>query len=343
MASRRLQELPDRAATRLTFRPEPDGFVTVTAAIAERRGPPRSAIEWTAAAAQAGLEREAKSASPARPDRRNCGQRAGAGGIVVRGSRSGLRCRKVRAFAVSGGSTPAGNRKRTTAPTRTTFPLSLFDERRTHASLTVSDWLTPRIRYSVTGGADAWRGRSYSGRTALAGGALEYRWLDDRLAVSGTATAWMPASFVRSGVRARLSIFVRQPGLGVSRRCGRRSRERFGAARHVARRGRRSLARTPAARASSARERRDRSGPAIGLRPDARLHPCRSAALVCLRPAGACRYRGFCRRRTCVPKAAVHGRRRSWISAAAFASSCPVRQGPFVSTSPTVCGTAPTR
>jgi hypothetical protein len=77
-----------------------------------------------------------------------------------------------------------------------------FDEVRSHGSLTVSDWLSPRLRYSITGGVDSWRGRSYTGRTALAGGSIERRSLDDRLMLSAAITAWAPASFHTSGVRA---------------------------------------------------------------------------------------------------------------------------------------------
>jgi hypothetical protein len=198
LATRRLQELPDRTSARLTFRPESDGFVTVTAAIAERRGPPRTALDWTAAAAQAAIDREARVGIP------------GTTGQAELWSASwrwwDRRPRVAGAFAI-----PQSSRLRgvwridasweSQAYNDTSVAPSTFDEKRTHASLTVSDWLTPRLRYSISGGADTWRGRSYSGRTALAGGSLEYRWLDDRIGVSGTATAWAPASFVTSGVR----------------------------------------------------------------------------------------------------------------------------------------------
>jgi predicted double-glycine peptidase len=211
LATRRLQELPDRTSARLSFRPESDGFVTVTAAIAERRGPPRSAIDWTAAAAQAAIDREARVGIPGT---------TGQGELWYASWRWWDRRPRVGlAFAIPQTSRLRGvwridasweSQAYSDTAVNGVTP-STFDEARTHASLTVSDWLTPRVRYSVTGGADTWRGRSYSGRTALAGGSLEYRWLDDRIAVSGTATAWAPASFVTSGVRtAYRSSFASQ-------------------------------------------------------------------------------------------------------------------------------------
>jgi hypothetical protein len=201
LADRRLQELPDRTAARLSFRPEPDGFVTVTAAIAERRGPPRDALTWTAAGVQTALEREARVAIP------------GAAGQAELWSASWRwwegRPRVAVGFAMPSTSRLGGvwhldaaweSQAYTAADSNGTAG-SPFAEVRSHGALTIGDWLTPRLRYSVTGGVDTWRGRSYTGRTVLAGGSLERRWMEDRLAVSASATAWAPVAFYTSRLR----------------------------------------------------------------------------------------------------------------------------------------------
>ena len=212
LASRRLQDLPDRTGARLTFKPEADGFVTVTAAIAERSGPPTNAIAWTAAGLQAALDRETRVGIP------------GTTGQAELWSASWRwwdnRPRVAIAFAA-----PRTDRLRgvwrmdaswesqayTTAGSNPASPLS-FDESRSHAALTVSDWLGPQLRYSVTGGVDVWRGRSYDGRTVLAGGLVERRWLDDRVELSATATAWAPTSFLTTGLRAAYQSSSRGEG-----------------------------------------------------------------------------------------------------------------------------------
>ena len=52
---------------------------------------------------------------------------------------------------------------------------SSFDESRLHAGLSLSDWMRPNLRYSVTAGADSWHGVTYTGRTVFAGGSLDRR------------------------------------------------------------------------------------------------------------------------------------------------------------------------
>jgi hypothetical protein len=202
LARRRLQELPDRSAARLTFRPEPDGFVTVTAAIAERRGPPRSPAAWTAAGLQTVLDREARVSIPGSAGQAELWSaswrwwdgrpRVALGFAVPRTDRIRGVWRLDLAWESQAytGSGPVG----AIAPA--------FDESRAHGALTVSDWLTPRLRYSMTGGIDSWRGGAVTGRSAVAGGSLERRWFDDRVSLAANAAAWAPQAFYTSGLRA---------------------------------------------------------------------------------------------------------------------------------------------
>ena len=64
LAERRLQDLPDRTVSRLTLRPEADGFVTVQAVVIERTGPPQGTAAWTVAGLQAAIDREARVTVP---------------------------------------------------------------------------------------------------------------------------------------------------------------------------------------------------------------------------------------------------------------------------------------
>jgi hypothetical protein len=85
----------------------------------------------------------------------------------------------------------------------------MLDESRAHGALTISDWLTANVRYSVSAGIDSWTGATSAERTIFAGGVLERRWLDDRWSVAGTATTLMPgmpgrggSAFHKAGIRA---------------------------------------------------------------------------------------------------------------------------------------------
>jgi hypothetical protein len=79
------------------------------------------------------------------------------------------------------------------------------EESRAHGALTVSDWLSAGMRFSLTTGIDSWSG--VAGRTIFAGGSLERRWSGDRWIVAGNAMTWIPstgvAAFQDAGLHAR--------------------------------------------------------------------------------------------------------------------------------------------
>jgi hypothetical protein len=74
-----------------------------------------------------------------------------------------------------------------------------------HGGLTVSDWLTGRVRYSISAGFDAWNGDR---KGAAIGGAIERRWFGDRAALELHATNWIGVGpspgFQSAGTRLRL-------------------------------------------------------------------------------------------------------------------------------------------
>ena len=115
LAERRLRDLPNGAAVRLTLRPELDGFVTVRAVVVERDGPPRGAVAWTPPDFRLGLIARRAWRFRAPPDRERCGRGAGGGGMAGHGSPSGLPRRAVGACPAYGGWMRVGSRKRTAA------------------------------------------------------------------------------------------------------------------------------------------------------------------------------------------------------------------------------------
>jgi peptidase C39-like protein len=202
-ARRRLEELPDRTTARLALRPEADGYASVDVVVAERGGVPRSTAEWTATGARAAVTRSMDVSVPGTtgegevwsarwgfwPNRPSVGMafatpRAGALPGVWRVDASW----DAQTYAASGIGTPA--------------PLR---ESRLHGGLTMSDWLTGRIRYSMSAGFDAWNGDR---KGAAIGGAIERRWFANRAALEIHATNWIAVGpspgFHTAGARLRL-------------------------------------------------------------------------------------------------------------------------------------------
>jgi hypothetical protein len=81
-------------------------------------------------------------------------------------------------------------------------------ETRLRGSLSVSDWLTSRVRYSLSGGLDSWNGARHA---ASVGASLEQRWLGDRWTTAADATAWLPVDggqgFQEIGLRVGFRSF----------------------------------------------------------------------------------------------------------------------------------------
>lgn len=201
-ARHRLEDLPDRASSRLSLRPGEDGFASVDVAIAERAGAPHGYADWTALALRAAVEREAGLVLPG-----FTGQ-----GEVWSASwrwwsnrpRVAVAFSAPRAAGLPGVWRVEGSWDAETYALGSTGPVR---ESRTRGALTVSDWILPRLRYSVTGGLDSWN----TGRRAISfGGRLERRFVDDRISLAADATTWLPLGgnelnrrFDEVGVRLR--------------------------------------------------------------------------------------------------------------------------------------------
>jgi hypothetical protein len=199
-ARRRLGELPDRITTRLAVKPEADGFATVDVVVVEIAAVPRGPIEWAGASARTVANRQLDIAVPG-----TTGQ-----GEVWSASwrwmpnRPGVSV----GFAAPHVSGLPGVWRIDGAWTSDSYQAagaSRFVETRSHAGLSMSDWLTGRVRYSVIGGLDAWNGDR---KTASIGGALDRVAFDDRLLLSINATRWAPLTGERvfSSAAARATV-----------------------------------------------------------------------------------------------------------------------------------------
>ena len=75
-----------------------------------------------------------------------------------------------------------------------------------HGGLATADWLAPNLRYEISLGADSWNGAR---RTASIGGALDRRFLDDRLAVAVAGRVFAPITSGPGFSTGSLSAYYR--------------------------------------------------------------------------------------------------------------------------------------
>lgn len=197
-ARRRLSELPDRAAARLSVKPEADGFATVDVVVVELAAMPRGAVEWAGLAARTAANQEIDATIPGV---------SGQGEVWSAGwrwwsNRPGVSV----GFAAPRPRALPGVWRFDGAWQSDTYAGaagSRIVESRTHGGLTISDWITGHVRYAMSTSLDAWSG----GRKAASiGGSLERVAFNDRLSLSIDATQWAPMTggdaFHSAGVRA---------------------------------------------------------------------------------------------------------------------------------------------
>jgi len=185
LARRRLDELPDRSTARIGLRPEADGYATVDIGVAERAAVPHGPLEWTAAAARAGIDRKVEVSAPGfsgQGEVWSASWRWWANRPAVSVAFAAPRIAglpgvwrvdgswQVETYAIDGTSSEA------------------VREERRHGGLTVSDWTSGSLRWTLGAGFDAWSGNR---KTASISAGIDRRWFADRLAVSLDASNWM--------------------------------------------------------------------------------------------------------------------------------------------------------
>ena len=189
LANRRLDDLPDRTLSRLSYAPDVNGFATVRAAIVERSEPPHGAIDWAVVGLRTAVDRELRADFPGP---------SGQGGLWSASWRWWANRPQVAVVFAAPRVGRFGGVWRVDgswdSQAYATSPLQSFTEVHTHGGLTVSNWATPNVRYSIAGGLDRWRVAPDDLRAAFVGGTIEHRWLGERLSTSGQVTAWLPSS-----------------------------------------------------------------------------------------------------------------------------------------------------
>jgi tetratricopeptide (TPR) repeat protein len=201
-ARRLLNELPDRADSRLTLRPEADGFASLDIVLRERPARPRGSTEWVAASAQAGFDREISATIPGA---------TGQGEVWTAAWRWWEdRPRVAVSFAAPRrGRLPGVWRVDGSWDTQTyalaTMAAERLRESRVHGAASFSSWMAGSLRYSFTGGIDSWNGAR---RDALVGASLEHRSPRDSISIATEATRWIPLSGDRgfSSLAARVQL-----------------------------------------------------------------------------------------------------------------------------------------
>ena len=181
-ARQRLGELPDQAITRLAVKPEADGFATVDVVVVEIAPVPRGAVEWAGAAAKAIANREADISVPGATGQGEVWSAGWRWGSNRPGVSVGFAAPHVRGLPGTWRFDGAWQ-----SDTYGGFQSPRIVESRSHGGLTISDWLSGRVRYSVAAGLDAWSGER---KAASIGGSLERLAWDGRLRLEADATRW---------------------------------------------------------------------------------------------------------------------------------------------------------
>jgi len=203
-ARRRLGSLPDRSTARLAIRPEAEGFASVDVVVVERGGVPTSGAEWTAAGLRSAVTRSVDISAPGVSGQGEVW--SASWGFWPHRPSVGLSFATPRVGRLPGIWSVDALWEEQPFAIGAADGSAMRRESRLHGGLTMSDWMTAHLRYSLSAGVDAWTGDE---RKAIAlGGAIEKRWFADRAALDLHATNWIGAGssdgFQAAGIRLRL-------------------------------------------------------------------------------------------------------------------------------------------
>jgi predicted double-glycine peptidase len=197
LAERRLAQLPVSQDTRLSYRPDAEGYATVDAVVVERPLVPSGPVEWGAVAARGVIDREISASIPGR---------TGQGELWTASYRwwSGRPRAGIEFAAPRTGWLPGVWRVDASWEAQT-YQLAgnRFREEHVHGGLTIGDWLGPDLRYEVAAALDSW---DRTRRAVSIGAALDRRLFADRISLAATGTRWAPtsgSSFGSASLRAR--------------------------------------------------------------------------------------------------------------------------------------------
>lgn len=199
-ARRRVDELPDRATARLDVRPDADGYAAVDVVIAERSSIPSKPVDWMALGVQATVDRELTSTLPGftgQGDTWSASWRWWANR-----PRASLEFAAPHIAGLPGIWRVSASWEAESYSFADTSPV--IRNTRSHADLSIVDWMSADWRYTMRGGVDDWNdGR----RGGFVGGELEHRLVHDRVSLSADADAWLAnassPAFSSTSLRAR--------------------------------------------------------------------------------------------------------------------------------------------
>jgi hypothetical protein len=200
-AVRRLEQMPTVQSSRVSLRPDSDGFATTDVAVVEREILPRGRWDWTTAGIRTLVDREAR-VEVAAPS----GQ-----GELWHASWRWWNERPRVALGVAAPRTGwlPGVWRVDGFWEAETYTGGIREER-TSGGVSASDWLTANLRYEWHLGLDSWTGGVLPDRrrAVALGGLAHGRAFSDRLRLTGAVRQWIPvdenASFRSVGGRATL-------------------------------------------------------------------------------------------------------------------------------------------
>jgi len=196
-AEKRAREIPALALARVRFHPLENGRAQIDAAVVERAAAPSQPSAWIGIGLGAAVEREVAT---------SFASVTGGGELMTLSWRWWERRPRVAfSFAAPAPNRIGGGVWRLDAvrETETFGPAGAAQETRSHIGLTLSNWLTSRLR--VEGGAGIDRFRPASDRQGVLSGAVAFWPIDDRVAVEARAAAWLGGAdaFNTVGLAAR--------------------------------------------------------------------------------------------------------------------------------------------
>jgi tetratricopeptide (TPR) repeat protein len=184
LAERRLRELPDQLAVRVGYTPEPDGYVTVRVALAERAARP----QWLTVGAHAAIGREVRASLPGWSGQGEVW--SGAWRWWPRRPRVALDFTAPDVGFLRGVSRVSGAWERQTYTGGAGAGQPIL-ETRSGGAFATADWLAPDFRYELAAGIDSWNDTR---RTGSVRAALQRRFLGDRLALEASGEYFSPIS-----------------------------------------------------------------------------------------------------------------------------------------------------
>jgi len=185
LARRRAAALPDLSSTRVSLRPGSDGFAVLDVAVVERPSLPRNAVQWSAAAARAAIDREVAFRIPGRT-----GQ-----GETWTASGRWWQNRPAAAlqFAAPRLSAPRGVWRVGLSWDAQAYgsAASSVREEHTRGEIGLAAWVRPDLQVTLAAGLDAWTGTNrIAANTVSVGGEVERRLFDDHVTARLSAQQW---------------------------------------------------------------------------------------------------------------------------------------------------------